>query len=65
MAVKRGTTYCTFGTQVQTALAADATRTSLTLTKSQTRRSVAVTCAKGTTITTCTGDDGSVVWLRG
>ncbi len=64
MAVRRGTTYCTFGTQVQQALTANPSLTTTTLTNSQTRASVNVTCTAGATITTCRGSDSSVVWVR-
>ncbi|MDK9593465.1 serine/threonine-protein kinase [Propionibacterium freudenreichii] len=86
MAVKRGTTYCTFGTTVQQALAAGtltapsaapgaagtpATGTTpaaggptVSLRNTQTGTSVAVSCTSGATITTCSGNDGSVVWVR-
>ncbi|CEI30630.1 Putative uncharacterized protein [Propionibacterium freudenreichii subsp. freudenreichii] len=36
----------------------------MSLRNTQTGTSVAVSCTSGATITTCSGNDGSVVWVR-
>lgn len=72
-AVKRGTTYCTLGTEIVQALASGSLVATpqgqpavppVMLKINQVARPIAVTCTAGATITTCTGDNGSVVWLR-